>query len=219
MINRRAMLAGGALALAAASRVVARRGRAPEASFLPQGLPEASTIPPSGSAAGQKAADQTLLSSAQLRNAAFSFRVGIHAQQVLLRSLSPCGYSGRHRRREMETQQSAARVSRRPLEMTLIDLRSSFDAAEVAAVCQCSGNRRGFSEPHVPGVQWGLGAVGNALWKGAQLKDVLSRADARPNGRDSRQWRRRPVLDGTPDFIKSIPLDKALDDNTLIAYR
>ena len=27
-----------------------------------------------------------------------------------------------------------------------------------------------------------------------------------------------PVLDGTPDFIKSIPLDKALDENTLIAY-
>ena len=27
-----------------------------------------------------------------------------------------------------------------------------------------------------------------------------------------------PVLDGTPDFIKSLPLEKALDDNTLIAY-
>ena len=26
------------------------------------------------------------------------------------------------------------------------------------------------------------------------------------------------MLDGTPDFIKSIPVDKALDDNTLIAY-
>ena len=27
-----------------------------------------------------------------------------------------------------------------------------------------------------------------------------------------------PVLDATPDFVKSIPVDKALDDNTLIAY-
>src|SRR5579871_6571343 len=27
-------------------------------------------------------------------------------------------------------------------------------AAEVAAVCQCSGNRRGLFEPHVPGVEW-----------------------------------------------------------------
>ena len=59
------------------------------------------------------------------------------------------------------------------------DLRSNFDAVEIAAVCQCSGNRRGFSEPHVAGVQWGLGAVGNALWKGVRLKDVLSRANLR----------------------------------------
>jgi hypothetical protein len=52
-----------------------------------------------------------------------------------------------------------------------------------------------------------------------RLKDVLSRANLRRetieivvNGAD------QPVLDGTPDFVKSIPLDKALDDNTLIAY-
>ena len=73
--------------------------------------------------------------------------------------------------------------------------------------------------PACAGVQWGLGAVGNALWRGVRLKEVLSRANLRPetveivvNGADS------PVLDGTPDFVKSIPIDKALDDNTLIAY-
>ena len=105
------------------------------------------------------------------------------------------------------------------LELSLAELRSNFDAVEIAAVCQCSGNRRGFSEPHVAGVEWGLGAVGNAVWRGVRLKDVLNRANLRPetveivvNGADE------PVLDGTPDFIKSIPIDKALDDNTLIAY-
>ena len=107
----------------------------------------------------------------------------------------------------------------RRLELSLAALRSNFDAVEIAAVCQCSGNRRGFSEPHVAGVEWGLGAVGNAMWRGVRLKDVLNRANLRPeaveivvNGADE------PVLDGTPDFIKSIPIDKALDDNTLIAY-
>jgi DMSO/TMAO reductase YedYZ molybdopterin-dependent catalytic subunit len=105
------------------------------------------------------------------------------------------------------------------LELSVAELRSNFDAVEIAAVCQCSGNRRGFSEPHVAGVEWGLGAVGNAVWEGVRLKDVLSRANLRPetveivvNGADG------PVLDGTPDFIKSIPIDKALDDNTLIVY-
>ena len=106
-----------------------------------------------------------------------------------------------------------------PFELSFSELRSTFDAVEIAAVCQCSGNRRGFSEPHVAGVEWGLGAVGNALWKGARLKDVLRRANLRPetleivlNGADG------PVLDGTPDFIKSIPVEKALDENTIIAY-
>jgi DMSO/TMAO reductase YedYZ molybdopterin-dependent catalytic subunit len=107
----------------------------------------------------------------------------------------------------------------KPLQLSLSELRSGFDVVEVAAVCQCSGYRRGFSEPHVAGVQWGLGAVGNALWKGARLKDVLDRAGVRAetveiviSGADG------PVLDKTPDFAKSIPLDKAFDDNTLIAY-
>ena len=106
-----------------------------------------------------------------------------------------------------------------PLELSLADIRSDFEAVEIAAVCQCSGNRRGFSSPHVPGVEWGLGAVGNALWKDARLRDVLERADLRAetveivvNGADE------PVLDGTPDFVKSVSLAKALDDNTLIAY-
>lgn len=106
-----------------------------------------------------------------------------------------------------------------PFEIGIAELRRDYEAVEIAAVCQCSGNRRGFSEPHVPGVQWGLGAMGNAMWKGARLKDVLAKAGLRKetveiviNGADG------PVLDKTPDFVKSIPLWKALDENTLIAY-
>ncbi|HEY4846471.1 MAG TPA: molybdopterin-dependent oxidoreductase, partial [Methylocella sp.] len=59
------------------------------------------------------------------------------------------------------------------------DLRIGLDdlkrlaAFEVAAVCQCAGNRRGLFQPHVAGVQWGHGAIGCARWKGARLKDVL----------------------------------------------
>ena len=48
-------------------------------------------------------------------------------------------------------------------------------AAEVVAVNQCSGNRRGLFQPHVPGVEWGYGAMGCARWKGARLKDVLDK--------------------------------------------
>jgi DMSO/TMAO reductase YedYZ molybdopterin-dependent catalytic subunit len=107
-----------------------------------------------------------------------------------------------------------------PLELSLSDLQSGFAPVELAAVCQCSGNRRGLSDPHVPGVQWGLGAMGNALWKGVRLKDVLAKAGLKKeavelvfNGADG------PVVDKTPDFVKSLPVWKALDENTLIAYQ
>ena len=107
----------------------------------------------------------------------------------------------------------------RPLTLTLDQLRSDFPAVEIAAVCQCSGNRRGLSQPHVPGVQWGNGSMGNAKWKGARLKDILERAGIKKeaveitlNGADS------PVIEKTPDFVKSIPAWKAVDENSLVAY-
>jgi DMSO/TMAO reductase YedYZ molybdopterin-dependent catalytic subunit len=103
--------------------------------------------------------------------------------------------------------------------LTFAQLQREFEPVEVVAVCQCSGNRRGLSDPHVPGVEWGYGAMGNARWKGARLKDILARAGLRKdaveiafNGADS------PPLEATPDFVKSIPAWKALDENTLVAY-
>ena len=107
-----------------------------------------------------------------------------------------------------------------PLSLTLNELETGFEQVEIAAVCQCSGNRRGFSNPHVPGVQWGSGAMGNAVWRGPRLKDVLARAQLRTevveivfDGADT------APLTGTPDFVKSIPAAKAQDDNTIIALR
>lgn len=106
-----------------------------------------------------------------------------------------------------------------PLELSLDQLKRDFAAVEIPAVCMCSGNRRGLFSPHVPGVQWGYGALGNAKWKGARLKDVLTKAGLKKeaveivlNGADG------PVLDKTPDLVKSLPVWKAMDENTIIAY-
>jgi DMSO/TMAO reductase YedYZ molybdopterin-dependent catalytic subunit len=105
------------------------------------------------------------------------------------------------------------------LELTYENLVRDFETVEVAAVCMCSGNRRGFSQPHVPGVQWGHGAIGNAKWRGVRLRDVLNKAGLKKDaleivlgGADG------AVLDKTPDFVKSIPVWKALDENTLVAF-
>jgi len=104
------------------------------------------------------------------------------------------------------------------IELTLDDLKK-MPAVEVVAVNQCSGNRRGLSQPHVAGVEWGYGAMGCARWRGARLKDILDRVGLKKeaieiafNGADG------PAVDKTPDFIKSIPVWKATDENTIVAY-
>src|SRR5215467_8845356 len=103
-------------------------------------------------------------------------------------------------------------------EINLADLRA-MPAVEVVAVNQCSGNRRGLFEPHVPGVEWGYGAMGCARWKGARLKDVLDRVGLKTealeivvSGTD------KGAVDKTPAFVKSLPVWKAIEDTTLVAY-
>jgi DMSO/TMAO reductase YedYZ molybdopterin-dependent catalytic subunit len=109
--------------------------------------------------------------------------------------------------------------SERELVLTLDQLKSEFEPAEIVAVCQCSGSRRGLSDPHVPGVEWGYGAVGNARWTGVRLKDVLARAGLKKDALEvAFDGADRPPLEATPDFLKSLPVWKALDENTLIAY-
>ena len=105
-----------------------------------------------------------------------------------------------------------------PREYSHAEIVRRFKRAEVVAVNQCSGNRRGLFAPHVPGVQWGYGAMGNAVWGGVRLKDLLEDAGIAPgalevvaNGADA------PMLTG-PDFVKSLPMWKALDPDTLLAF-
>ena len=106
-----------------------------------------------------------------------------------------------------------------PLTLSLADLKAKFEPVEVAAVNQCSGNGRGFSSPRVAGGQMGNGAMGNARWKGVRLKDLLEKAGVAAgakqvafNGLD------HPVNEKSPDFIKALDVDHALDGETMLAY-
>jgi DMSO/TMAO reductase YedYZ molybdopterin-dependent catalytic subunit len=106
----------------------------------------------------------------------------------------------------------------KPLELSLSDLRK-FAHAEVAAVNMCAGNRRGLSQPHVAGVEWAHGAIGNARWKGARLKDVLARAGLKKDAVEvAFQGQDRGPIAGTPQFAKSLPVQKALHPDTLLAW-
>jgi DMSO/TMAO reductase YedYZ molybdopterin-dependent catalytic subunit len=106
-----------------------------------------------------------------------------------------------------------------PLSLSLQQLKGEFDAQEIVAVNQCSGNSRGFFDPRVGGGQLGNGDMGNAKWTGVSLKAVLDKAgvlaDAKQvvfNGLDV------PVLPATPDFVKALDIDHARDGEVMLAY-
>jgi DMSO/TMAO reductase YedYZ molybdopterin-dependent catalytic subunit len=109
--------------------------------------------------------------------------------------------------------------AKRTLELSLDELKRDFERVRFAAINQCSGNRRGLFAPRAGGVQWTYGAMGNALWGGVRLRDVLNRVGVKGDalevvfdGGDG------AALPGTPDFVKSLPMDRALDAHTLIAF-
>ena len=106
-----------------------------------------------------------------------------------------------------------------PMGFSVADLKSMFEPYEVVAVNQCSGNSRGFSLPRVAGGQSGNGMMGNARWKGVRLKDVLRKVGVAAGARQVKfDGLDRPLLPQTPDFVKALDLEHALEEEVMIAY-
>jgi sulfite oxidase len=104
-----------------------------------------------------------------------------------------------------------------PVTLTLDELRR-MPAATITAVLECAGNGRAFFTPPVAGIQWEKGAVGNARWTGVRMADVLKRAGVRASGRFVTMNGADRGMGQQPDFIRQVPIDKALHPDTLIAY-
>jgi len=104
-----------------------------------------------------------------------------------------------------------------PLTLSLADLRE-FPRAELVSVLECAGNGRAFYRPTVAGLQWENGSVGNARWTGVRLIDVLKKAGYQGAAREV-LFNGADVPMGTmPDFIRAIPLAKAIHPDTLLAF-
>src|SRR5579859_5226618 len=104
-----------------------------------------------------------------------------------------------------------------PLRLGMEDLKK-LPAVELVSVVECADNGRAFYQPPVPGVQWANGSVGNARWRGVRLADVLQRAGLKSSAREILFDGADVPLGTMPDFQRSLPLKKALDPNTLLAY-
>ena len=106
----------------------------------------------------------------------------------------------------------------RALSLSLDDL-AKLPQVEVTAVNQCSGNSRGLSAPRVAGGQWENGAMGNALWTGVRLRDVLDRAGLKATAKQVQfDGLDRGIFPATPKFRKSLDVDVARGDDVIVAY-
>lgn len=101
--------------------------------------------------------------------------------------------------------------------LKLDDLKR-FPGSTQVVTLECSGNGRAFYDPPVAGAQWEKGAVGNARWNGARLSDVLKRAGIKPEAKFLTIDGADTPMGKMPDFVRSIPIEKALHPDTLLAY-
>ena len=110
----------------------------------------------------------------------------------------------------------------KPLALNYSELTEKFKPVSVAAVNQCSGNSRSRLQPRVPGAQWGNGAMGNALWTGVRLREILDMAGVK-SGSLQLQFQGLETGEGPAGaasniFQKSLDLANPVVDECIVAY-
>ncbi|WP_217635273.1 sulfite oxidase [Paenibacillus sp. yr247] len=93
--------------------------------------------------------------------------------------------------------------------------------ATLPVTLECAGNKRAFFHPKTRGEQWELGAISHALWRGVRLVDLLYVAGIQMNAREvtfeGMDRGVRTDMPGEVSYIRSLPLDQAINPVTIIA--
>jgi len=103
----------------------------------------------------------------------------------------------------------------RPLTLTMADLLK-MEARSIINALECAGNGRAFFQPRIGGAPWTRGGVGNAVFRGPSLGGLLHLAAVRDTARHV-AFRGAALPSPYPPFMRSIPMDKALDPDTIVA--
>src|SRR5438309_5600279 len=108
------------------------------------------------------------------------------------------------------------------LALSLPELMQKFKPVSLAAVNQCSGNSRSRLQPRVPGGQWGNGAMGNAMWTGVRLRELLDMAGVKKGSVlvqfQGLETGPGPEGLGSNLFLKSLDLGNPVLDECVVAY-
>jgi DMSO/TMAO reductase YedYZ molybdopterin-dependent catalytic subunit len=110
----------------------------------------------------------------------------------------------------------------KPLALSLLDLMNKFKPVSLAAVNQCSGNSRSRLQPRVAGAQWGNGAMGNAIWTGVRLRELLDIAGIKRGSLQVQfqglETGQGPEGLGSNLFLKSLDIANPVLDECVVAY-
>ena len=106
------------------------------------------------------------------------------------------------------------------LSFSVQELAKSFPTVTLQGMLECAGSGRSAYAPKASGTPWlETGGMGCPRWGGVRLRDVLNAAGIKPGGAHVAGQGADPgaVATAAP-VIRSIPMAKAMDDNTLIAW-
>ncbi|ARK32855.1 sulfite oxidase [Halalkalibacter krulwichiae] len=108
-----------------------------------------------------------------------------------------------------------------PKVFSMQDLKN-LPSKTLKVVLECAGNKRSYFRPKVFGEQWEKGAINQGFWTGVPLKTLLHSVGIQKEvteviieGYDKGKKTGSNTLHS---FKRSLPLEKALDPDTLIAY-
>lgn len=103
------------------------------------------------------------------------------------------------------------------------DELADMEQVSVVKFMECAGNGRAFFKLQqgtpAPGGQWHLGAVGVAKWTGVRLRDVLELAGVKETAVDVMPQGLDPVAGANGHVRRPMPVEKALDDETILALQ
>lgn len=109
----------------------------------------------------------------------------------------------------------------KPQSFSIDDLKKKFKTYTYALVIECGGNSRAEVVPATKGNQWQLGAVGCGRWTGVRLRDVLEYCGIKKDAQYIGFYGADKRLDGDESkevISRGVPMKKALEDETLIAW-
>ena len=102
------------------------------------------------------------------------------------------------------------------------ELKTNFKEYTYQLTLECGGNGRSEFNPPAKGNQWTVGAVSCATWTGVRLKDLLASVGLKNDAVYIGYHAADTHLSGDPSkepISRGAPMFKALQDETLIAYK